>query len=130
MADLLRQALVSGLFVEATKFAPDQDGRFGGLEAAYLAKALRRHLSSAIDMLVECGEHPYQGMMGQSEIPQRGKKRTLSHMEGSVAPERAEEEQRSPVFENEMGEDLVQLGIGMSFAETVESEGTSLHMPE
>jgi hypothetical protein len=125
MADLLRQALVSGLFVEATKFAPDQDGRFGGLEAAYLAKALRRHLSSAIDMLVEYGEHPYQSVMGQSEVPQRGKQQMLSRGEEAAAPEQIGEEQRSTVFENAMGEDLEQLGIGMSFAETVESNDTS-----
>jgi hypothetical protein len=125
MADLLRQALVSGLFVEATKFAPDQDERFGGLEATYLAKALRRHLSSAIDMLVEYGEHPYQSVMGQSEVPQRGKQQMLPRREESVAPEQIGEEQRSAVFESAMGEDLAQLGIGVSFAETVESNDTS-----
>jgi hypothetical protein len=130
MADLLRQALVSGLFVEATRFAPDQDGKLGGLEAAYLAKALRRHLSSAIDMLVEYGEHPYQSVIGQSEIPQRGKRQTLPRGEESAAPEQIGEEQRSAVFENAMGEDLEQLGIGMSFAETVGNKGISSHMPE
>ncbi len=55
IADLLRQAIVSGLLVEATKATPGQDGTLGGLEAEYLAKALRRHLSSAIDLLLEHG---------------------------------------------------------------------------
>jgi hypothetical protein len=128
MADLLRQAVVSGLLVEATKFAPDEDGTLGGLEATSLAKALRRHLSSAIDLLVEYGEHPYQGAMEQGEKSQQENNRTLAHTE-EPAPLQHEEEQSS-FFENAIGDDLEMLGIGMSMAETVESKGTLPKAPE
>jgi hypothetical protein len=86
IADLLRQAVVSGLLVEATKFAPDEDGTLGGLEAASLAKALRRHLSSAIDLLVEYGEHQYQGGMEQGEKSQQENNRTFAHTEEPAPP--------------------------------------------
>jgi hypothetical protein len=123
MADLLRQAVVSGLLVEATKFAPDEDGTFGGLEVVYLAKALRRHLSSAIDLLVEYGEHPHQTVMGKDEKPQQENNRMLARTEALAAPQQGEEQ--SIFFENAIGDDLEMLGIGMGLAETVKSEKAS-----
>src|SRR5712692_6675097 len=60
-SDILRLALASGILVEITKITPDRSGTYGGLQADYLAKALGRHLSSAIDFLLEQGQHPYQG---------------------------------------------------------------------
>ena len=59
-SDILRLALASGILVEITKITPDHFGTYGGLQADYLAKALRRHLSSAIDFLLEHGQHPHQ----------------------------------------------------------------------
>lgn len=70
IADVLRQAIVSGLLVEATKFAPLEDGTLGGFEPTRLAKALRRHLSSAIDVLLEYDEHPYQRNPGKEKSEQ------------------------------------------------------------
>jgi hypothetical protein len=60
MSDVFRLALVSGMLIEATKVAPDHQGDLCGLDADDVAKALRRHLSSAIDLLLEHGQHPYQ----------------------------------------------------------------------
>jgi hypothetical protein len=50
---VLRLALSSGMLVEATKLASGQDGTYAGVEAEPLARALRRHLGSAIDLLGE-----------------------------------------------------------------------------
>ena len=55
LAAVLRLALASGLLVEATKIAPDQAGHYADLEGTTLAKALRRHLASAIDVLLGDG---------------------------------------------------------------------------
>ncbi|HEU5381897.1 MAG TPA: hypothetical protein VFV38_41275 [Ktedonobacteraceae bacterium] len=120
---VFRLALTSGLLIEATKVAPGLDETLGGLETASLAKALRRHLSSAIDLLVEYGEHPYQGMMGQGERPQQGTPRTLPRLEEPADPKLVEEQ--SLLFENAIADDLDLLGIGMSLAEIVESQGIS-----
>ena len=111
IADVLRQAIVSGLLVETTKFAPDQDGTLGGLEAAYLAKALRRHLSSAIDLLLEYDQHPYQIHIDRD----KGKQVLAS-------PEKQEPSQTIPeqeaIFEGAIGDDLDMLGIGPGLSET------------
>jgi hypothetical protein len=48
------------MLVEVVRLLPEQDGTIGGLQIAYLAKALRRVLGPAIDLLWEQGEHPYQ----------------------------------------------------------------------
>lgn len=118
---VFRLALTSGLLIEATKVTPGSDGTLGGLEAASLAKALRRHLSSAIDLLAEYGEHPYQGVMGQGEKPPQGKTRTIRRTEEPAASQQAEEP--GLFFENAIGDDLEMLGIGMGLAETMESNG-------
>lgn len=65
---------------------------------ASLAKALRRHLSSAIDLLVEYGEHPCSE---ESAALPAGEQRLL--------------------FEDAIGDDLAMLGIGIGLAETAES---------
>jgi hypothetical protein len=118
IADLLRQAIVSGLLVEATKAAPGQDGTLGGLEAEYLAKALRRHLSSAIDLLLEHGQHPYQGVMEQGE-----QKQALLHTEELVSSQEMREQ--SIIFADALGDDLEMLGIGGSFTESRENKPSS-----
>lgn len=118
MADLLRQALVSGLLVEATRFAPNQEGKLGGQDPAILAKALRRHLSSAIDLLIQYGELPYQGIREPGEKLRQEQNLRTEH---SAASEPAEGQQ--VLFESAIGDDLEVLGIGMSLAQ-------SLEMPE
>jgi len=123
MADLLRQAVVSGLLVEATKFAPDEEGTLGGCDPVSLAKALRRHLSSAIDLLIEYGEHPHQAVMGSGEQLQQKNNRILARAE-TFAGNQQEGEQNS-FFEHAIGDDLEMLGIGMSLAEAMESEQAS-----
>jgi hypothetical protein len=118
-ADLLRQAIVSGLLVEATKFAPDQDGTFGGLEAEHLAKALRRRISSAIDFLLEYEQRPY----GQGEQKQGERKQALLYQEESVSSQEMREQ--GIVFADAIGDDLELLGIGGSFTETWEKKPPS-----
>ena len=120
IADILRQEIVSGLLVEATKVAPDHEGMLAGLEAASLAKALRRHLSSAIDVLLEHGQHPYQAGMrhdeGKPPLP-------LLHAQEPVASQSIEAP--STFFEDAIGDDLELLGIGMSLAEATKSDVAS-----
>jgi hypothetical protein len=128
IADVLRQALVSGLLVEATKVAPDPDGKQAGLEAEYLAKALRRHLSSAIDVLLEHGQHPYQAAVRQDESKQDERKQTLLRAEEPVSSQQKEEQ--STLFEDALGADLESLGIGMSLVDTEESKGSFPKAPE
>jgi hypothetical protein len=123
LADLLRQALVSGLLVEATRFAPAPDGTLGGKDPAWLAKALRRHLGSAVDLLIEYGELPYQGMRGSNERSEQEQKLIPMDTEDSAVPE--PEKEQNQLFENAIGEDLELLGIGVSLAATVESEKAS-----
>jgi hypothetical protein len=111
---VFRLALASGLFVELTKIAPDQAGTYGGLQATDLAKALRRHLSSAIDFLLEQGQHPYQG--------------TMSTRTSGVSLSFPQHEMPSPqtmsgdgvMFDRSIGDDLEALGIGMGLSESAE----------
>lgn len=114
IADVLRQAIVSGVLVEATRCAPSQDGTLGGLEGEYLAKALRRHLGSAIDLLMEYGQHPYQGMFQSGEMVQNGKDQKVTDAEARQ-PDGQHVEEQEMLFESAIGDDLEMLGIGMSF---------------
>lgn len=126
MADLLRQAVVSGLLVEATRVAPGPDGTLGGLDPATLAKTLRRSLSSAIDLLVEYGEHPYQAMMAPGErLPPN---HAQAHPQEPAQPKPVEED--GTFFENALGDDLEALGIGMSLAEIGGNREASQPTPE
>lgn len=109
--DEVRLALASGLLVEATKVTPKPNGTFAGLQGAFLAKALRRHLASAIDLLVEYGQHPHLALVSdeQKEQPFRDSKEATS----------------PPVkdnsFASSIGEDLDMLGIGVGLSDTLES---------
>jgi hypothetical protein len=70
LSDVFRLALTSGLLVEAAKVAPGQDGTLAGWDGLALAKALRRHLGSAIDLLIEYEEHPYgMAISGEQKHP-------------------------------------------------------------
>ena len=114
LTDVFRLALASGLLVEATKITPDQEGLLGGLEAAYLAKALRRHLGSAIDLLLEQGQHPYQGVLGEEKrgsvlAPAQYELPAPRPIQGSTA-----------VFDCSIGDDLEALGIGLGLSQTSE----------
>lgn len=62
LIDVCHLALGSGVLIEATKIPPDHEGTYAGLDSVYLAKALRRHLSSAIDLLAS-GEHPISNVL-------------------------------------------------------------------
>ena len=111
VAAVLRLALASGLLVEATKVAPDQAGTYAGLEGAILAKALRRHLASAIDVLVEHGQHPYQSAFSTEQAAQK------SHPLQPWPPAPLSEE-GAAVFDHALGNDLEALGLGMGLMET------------
>jgi hypothetical protein len=111
---VLRLALGSGILVEATKVASGVDGTYGGVEPGHLARALRRHLGSAIDLLLEHGQHPYH--------------LATNHQgggDGFVRPAQDESTSRQAkaenmlLFDGSMGEELEALGIGMGLAETL-----------
>ncbi len=110
ISDEFRLALASGLLIEATKVAPGRDGTFGGLHGELLAKALRRHLGSAIDLLIEYGQHPYQALINDgpgSDIYRTSDKATPSH----IQPEK----NKPPVHSIE--DDLDELGMGSGLSD-------------
>ncbi|HZR39577.1 MAG TPA: hypothetical protein VFB12_05650 [Ktedonobacteraceae bacterium] len=110
MSDVLRLALVSGILIEVTKIAPDHNGNLCGLEGADLAKALRRHLGSAIDLLLEHGQHPYQMALGSSNatpipLPSTATVAGNTTPPGNICPTHS------------IADDLDALGIGLGFSE-------------
>ena len=102
-SDVLRLALCSGILVEATKVTPDRSGTLAGMPAAYLAKALRRHLGSAIDFLLEQGQHPYQGTLGTAAPTQ-------------MSPTVALVPESEPAYNTVMADELEGMGIGMGLS--------------
>jgi hypothetical protein len=113
---IFRLALVSGILVECTRVGPDPQGRYAGREAAWLAKALRRHLGSAIDLLIEQGQHPYQAMgnttgVASGSLPIQS---VASSQQNTYI--RKETEERV-VFDHALEEDLDLLGIGLGLSE-------------
>ena len=97
-SDVLRLALCSGILVEVTKITPDRSGTYGGLQVPYLAKALRRHLGSAIDFLLEQGQHPYQGTLTSAPVQ---------------APSTALPPVHETTFDTTMADELEGMGIGL-----------------
>lgn len=114
--DVLRLALVSGLLVEATRVTPNTDGSLAGLDAAYLAKALRRHLSGAIDFLIEQGQHPSLGMIGKNQT--NGSDTLASSQQEPASGET--ESKDVALFDNALGDDLETLGLGMGLSESLQ----------
>ena len=112
--DVFRLALASGLLVEATKVTPRSDGTQGGLPGIFLAKALRRHLGAAIDLLLEYGEHPYQALMKGRQEGQ-----ALGAAEQTISPGLMLGNGRH--IEPSLGDDLEALGLGLGLAETLGS---------
>jgi len=115
LSDVFRLALVSGLLVEATKVAPDPGGMLAGWEGALLAKALRRHLSSAIDLLIEYGEHPYNSV--QSSENREHYRNAPGDRSGSSIREEPGWPQK-----NAIEDDLEDLGIGFGLSTALEDD--------
>jgi hypothetical protein len=111
MSDVFRLALVSGCLVELTRIAPDEAGRYGGVDGLVLAKALRRLLASAIDLLLEHGQHPYQGAFRGAVEPHA----SLHSSQVLSASEPTDEQ--GATFDRALGEDLELLGIGFGLSE-------------
>lgn len=111
--DEFRLALASGLLIEATKVTPRPDGTFGGLQGTFLAKALRRHLGSAIDLLVEHGQHPHLTLIGDE------KREHTVKAPGEATPQAIPA--KDQLVEHALEEDLDMLGIGVGFSETLET---------
>jgi hypothetical protein len=107
---MFRLSLASGLLVEATKIAPQSDGTFAGWDGLALAKALRRHLSSAIDLLIEYGEHPALSAESQAPNFKSGEKRS-----GMPLTQRP--------LESAIEDDLATLGIGWGLSGALEDNG-------
>ncbi|SRR5258708_5479625 len=113
LSDVFRLALTSGLLVEAAKVAPGSDGTLAGWAELTLAKALRRHLGSAIDLLIEYGEHPYEAAFS-SENKQQNQKAWGIQPGSPIASEKGQP------LENAIEDDLDALGIGFSLSEALE----------
>ncbi|MGB8345092.1 MAG: hypothetical protein WCD86_09420 [Ktedonobacteraceae bacterium] len=108
IADVYRLALASGVLVEATKITPDRTGTHAGLDGETLARALRRHLSSAIDLLIAFGEHPAPALLATMTVPSHAEEpRTLSPLQ---------EPAREMAFDPTLGDELASLGIGLGFS--------------
>jgi hypothetical protein len=110
--DVFRLALASGLLVEVTKVTPKPDGTLAGWPSAVLAKALRRHLGAAIDLLLEYGEHPYQALM-------KGRQEERAH---SGAISSGGMPGNGSASEPSIGDDLEALGIGLGLSATLEDQ--------
>ena len=108
IADVYRLALASGVLVEATKITPDRTGTYAGLDGDTLARALRRHLSSAIDLLIAFGEHPAPAIMTTMTMPSR------SEEQRSQSP--LQEPAREMAFDPTLGDELASLGIGLGLS--------------
>lgn len=108
LTDVYRLALAGGVLVEATKITPDRRGTYAGLDGTYLARALRRHLGSAVDLLLAYGEHPITNVSAAQA--------TASEKVGSLPPDEALE-QGSP-FDSSLGDDLESLGIGLGLSQS------------
>lgn len=113
LSDVFRMALVSGLLVEITKVAPGQDGTLAGWGGSTLAKALRRHLGSAIDLLIEHGEHPYSSMFFSE-------KRASHHISPGDQSSSPNGEEKGWPQKNAIEDDLEDLGIGFSLSAGLE----------
>lgn len=111
LVDVLRLALASGIFVELTKVAPDSSGTYGGLDGEVLARALRRHLGSAIDLLLEYGQHPYQEFLHQ----QQG----AHALPVQPFPYSDETARDGMAFDAALGDDLESLGLGQGLSESM-----------
>lgn len=113
-SDVCRLALMSGMLVEVAGLPPETDGTIGGLQVTYLAKALRRVLGPAIDLLWEHGEHPYQvlisGNKGVVAFPSPGEVALPSRTALKEAP-----------IEHSMENNLDLLGIGAGLSEILEN---------
>lgn len=110
VASVLRLALASGALVEATKVAPDQAGKYAGLDGATLAIALRRHLASAIDVLLEYQQHPYSSACS-AERP------ALRPQRSEPGPPPLLLTGETVGFDHALGDDLETLGLGVGLTE-------------
>ena len=109
---VFRLALASGLLIEVTKIAPQSDGTFAGWDGLSLAKVLRRHLSSAIDLLIEYEEHPALSTEGQiPDVKSLEKRLALPLAQGAERP-----------LENAIEDNFTGLGISWSLSEVLEDD--------
>jgi hypothetical protein len=113
-SDICRLALVSGMLVEAAGLPPEQGGTVGGMNVKHLAKALRRVLGPAIDLLWEQGEHPYQALIGAN-------KGVVAHPLSDEVALASRPSVKEVLIERSMGDDLDLLGIGAGLSETLEN---------
>ena len=109
--DVLRLALASGIFVELTKVAPERSGTYAGLDGEVLAKALRRHLGSAIDLLLEYGQHPYQELLSHQQQAEHA-------LPVQPFPPPDATVRDGAAFDAALGDDLESLGLGRGISES------------
>jgi hypothetical protein len=123
IADVLRLSLESGILIEAIRAGPDQSGTYAGLDEAFLVKVVRRRLASAIDLLIEHGQLPYQGLIPAPPAPDlpATPHGNQEHLPAHRIPE-------PPMFDAAFSEELEALGIGQGLSATMREEGE--HAPQ
>jgi hypothetical protein len=114
--DVFRLALASGVLIEVSKVSPRADGTFCGLPAALLAKALRPHLGSVIDLLIAYSELPYQSLMKEQPEEQ-----TFRLPEQAMSGRETGEDEK--LVQPSIGEDLDALGIGLGLSQALGDQG-------
>jgi len=122
LSAIFRLALVSGVLVECMKVGPDLQGRYAGREAVWLAKALRRHLSSAIDLLMEQGQHPYQAKENTTGVVS-GSPPIQSEASSQQNRHIREETGEQVIFDRALEEDSDLLGICLALSELQSGTG-------
>jgi hypothetical protein len=120
VASILRQALSCGMLVLVASLSPDENGQLATFEPAFLAKALRRKLAAAVDLLIEHGQLP-QGMVVSP---------VMSSMLSSSDHHPGLEKTPSPAarafaFDSQMCDDLDALGIGVGISGTFVEQSSS-----
>lgn len=120
LVDVYRLALGCGVLIEATKIGPDPAGTYAGLSGAYLAKALRRHLSSAIDLLLAHDEHPLSSALltacnASPSISTDDEGKAAAHRRAPMSAHQPAEDEVP--FDPTLGDDLESLGIGLGLSQ-------------
>lgn len=110
LSDVFRLALTSGILVEVAKVAPGKDGKLAGWDGQTLAQALRRHLGSAIDLLIQYGEHPY-GRDYHSGQPYQ-----------KIQPDSLALTEPAQILGNALADDLDALGVSFSLSGALEDD--------
>jgi hypothetical protein len=123
VATVLRQALSCGMLVLAASMPPDKDGTLATFDPAFLAKALRRRLAAAVDLLLEHGQLPQAIAFSPGALPAASSPYSSAQRPGP-------EDTSTPLedafaLDSQMSDDLDALGIGVGISGTFAQESST-----